>query len=157
MGSVTDALEIRSAATTDMALLRDLYRSLNPDDPVLDLTAAASILRRLALYPGSAVLLGVDRGVPVATCTLIVIPNLTRGGAPYSLIENVVTHPSRRRRGYGKAVLAEALARSWRVGCYKAMLLSGSDDPGTLGFYRSAGFEQSKTGFQIRHHPTRAK
>lgn len=133
-----------------MASLQDLYRSLNPGDPALDSNEAASILDRLALYPGSAVLLGVDRDVPVATCTLIVIPNLTRGGAPYSLIENVVTHPGKRRRGYGKAILADALARSWRVGCYKAMLLSGSNDPGTLGFYRSAGFEQSKTGFQIR-------
>ncbi len=28
--------------------------------------------------------------------------------------------------------------------------MTGRNDPGTLDFYRRAGFEQSKTGFQIR-------
>jgi hypothetical protein len=35
------------------------------------------------------------------------------------------------------------------------MLLTGSKDPGTLAFYREAGFEQNKTGFQIRRIPVR--
>jgi hypothetical protein len=30
------------------------------------------------------------------------------------------------------------------------MLLTGSKNPATLSFYEGAGFEQSKTGFQIR-------
>jgi hypothetical protein len=30
------------------------------------------------------------------------------------------------------------------------MLLTGSENPATHAFYRAAGFEQSKTGFQVR-------
>lgn len=86
----------------------------------------------------------------VSTCTLIVIPNLTRGGALYALIENVVTHEDFRQLGFAGALLAEAVQRAWYEGCYKVMLLTGSKEPATLAFYASAGFEQSKTGFQIR-------
>ena len=57
-------------------------------------------------------------------CTVTVVPNLTRGCQPYGLIENVVTHAEHRQRGYGKAVLAEALALAWSQGCYKVMLMT---------------------------------
>jgi hypothetical protein len=32
--------------------------------------------------------------------------------------------------------------------------MTGSKDPATLAFYEGAGFEQTKTGFQIRRQPT---
>jgi hypothetical protein len=37
------------------------------------------------------------------------------------------------------------------------MLMTGSKRPSTLAFYASAGFEQSKTGFQVRHLAPRAE
>jgi hypothetical protein len=37
------------------------------------------------------------------------------------------------------------------------MLMTGSKKPSTLAFYASAGFEQSKTGFQVRRLPTRVE
>ena len=125
-----------------------LQISLSPD-------AARDIFRRFSAYPGSAIFLGSLGDVPVATCTLIVIPNLTRGGSAYGLIENVVTDTGHRQRGFGRAMLAEAAASAWRSGCYKVMLLTGSKDPATLGFYERAGFKQDKTGFQMRRIPPR--
>jgi GNAT superfamily N-acetyltransferase len=83
------------------------------------------------------------------------VPNLTRGGVPYALIENVVTHAEHRGRGYGKAVLEAAIAKAWELDCYKVMLLTGSKNPATLGFYQSVGFEQTKTGFETRRLPKR--
>lgn len=83
----------------------------------------------------------------------MVIPNLTRGGRPYALIENVVTHADHRQRGHGRALLHAAVAAAWEAGCYKVMLMTGSKRPETLRFYADAGFEQSKTGFQIRRPP----
>jgi GNAT superfamily N-acetyltransferase len=112
-------------------------------------------LEQLLLYPGSSILIGIRVDIIVATCTLIVIPNLTRGGAPYALIENVVTDVQHRKRGYGKLILDAAKAAAWRHGCYKVMLLTGSKDPATLRFYEEVGFEQTKTGFQARRIPPR--
>jgi len=75
---------------------------------------------------------------------------LTRGGKPYALIENVVTRADFRNRGFGKLVLQAAMERVWEADCYKVMLMTGSKKPSTLSFYMAVGFEQSKTGFQIR-------
>lgn len=86
----------------------------------------------------------------IASVTIVVIANLTRGGRPYALIENVVTRKQYRRRGYASALLHEAVEQARRRGCYKVMLLTGRNDAGTLAFYERAGFRQSKTGFQYR-------
>lgn len=84
----------------------------------------------------------------VATCTLALIPNLTRNLRPYGLIENVVTDPAFRKKGFGTEVLQCALHEAWGAGCYKVMLATGSRDEATLRFYERAGFIRGlKTGF----------
>jgi hypothetical protein len=52
-------------------------------------------------------------------------------------------------------VIEAAVTKAWELDCYKVMLLTGSKDPATLGFYQSAGFEQTKTGFEKRRLPRR--
>ncbi|WP_210237842.1 GNAT family N-acetyltransferase [Aliirhizobium smilacinae] len=91
------------------------------------------------------------------SCTLVVVPNLTHGGTPYGLIEYVVTHREYRNRGFGRQVLLYAAEAAWKAGCYKVMLMTGSKRRETLDFYLGAGFEQSKTGFQMRRVPARAE
>jgi GNAT superfamily N-acetyltransferase len=84
----------------------------------------------------------------VSTCTLTIILNLTRECRPYGLIENVVTDPSYRKRGYATELLRFALDDAWREGCYKVMLATGSKSEDTLRFYERAGFQRGiKTGF----------
>jgi GNAT superfamily N-acetyltransferase len=144
-------LTIRAAGRADLVSIRELYRHLHPDEPVLPDGEAEAAWHRLIGHPGLTVYLGLQSGgQPVASCTLVVIPNLTRSAAPYALIENVVTHGDHRQRGYGRAVLHAAVAAAWEAGCYKVMLMTGSRNPATHAFYRNAGFEQSKTGYQIR-------
>ena len=152
---VSDELTIRPATKSDLGSLQNLYRHLNPGDPALDVEEAGRILDRLSQYSGSAVLVGIYDEAIATTCTLVVIPNLTRGGAPYALVENVLTDPRYRKRGFGRAILAESLSLAWQHDCYKVMLLTGSKDPATLRFYSDVGFEQSKTGFQVRRVPAR--
>ena len=87
----------------------------------------------------------------VGTCTLTVIPNLTRNGRSYGIIENVVTDERHRRQGIGKALLQAALERAWTAGCYKVTLTTGSRRPETLAFYEGAGFRRDvKTAFEAK-------
>jgi GNAT superfamily N-acetyltransferase len=90
----------------------------------------------------------------VSSCTLTIIPNLTRGGRPYGLIENVVTHVNFRRKGYGTMILKKALQYAREQKCYKVMLLTGSKERGIFEFYIKAGFKKDiKTGFIAQNLP----
>lgn len=143
-------LIIRSAQRSDLPQLLALYLHLDPNDGTPPLDIAERRFEDLQKYRGSAIFLGVVEDAVIAACTLVVIPNLTRGGQPYGLIENVVTHAAYRGRGFGKRLLRAAVENAWQADCYKVMLMTGSKKPSTLAFYAAAGFEQSKTGFQAR-------
>ncbi|KJS16633.1 MAG: acetyltransferase [Hoeflea sp. BRH_c9] len=142
--------EIRAAAPGDLPALLDLYRQLQPDDAEIGEHLARDRFDEMLAHPGMAVFLAFWGDLAVSTITLAIIPNLTRGGAPYALIENVVTHAAHRQRGYAGALIRHGVNHAWAAGCYKVMLLSGSKNPATLDFYRHCGFVQDKTGFQIR-------
>ncbi len=142
---------IREVAAAELPALLHLYTHLNPNDPPLPLNEAAEIWTPMVQDPNRCVYGAYRENELVAACTLVVIPNLTRGGRPYALIENVVTHADHRRRGYATAVLKHALAAAWTRGCYKVMLLTGSKTEATLRFYENAGFRRGdKTGFVAR-------
>ena len=142
---------IREVTEAELPALLHLYTHLHPSDPALPLDEATEIWVPIVQDPNQHFLGAYWNGSLVSTCTLIVVPNLTRGGRPYALIENVVTHPDYRRRGLGKAVLEHALAAAWKQNCYKVMLLTGSKNEATLRFYENAGFQRGiKTGFVAR-------
>ncbi len=151
------SLMIRPATAADIGQLLGLYMHLSSDNAPCPPDLARANLEKLGRYEGSAVLVGEVDDTLIVTCTLIVVPNLTRGGLPYAVIENVVTHPEHRQRGHGKAILETASERAWAHGCYKIMLSTGSKRPETLSFYESVGFTQSRTGFQKRKLPERAE
>ena len=70
----------------------------------------------------------------------------SRAAVPYGLIENVVTHAAYRGRGFGKQLLGAAVAAAWQAD----WLQGNADDRLQLTIYAAAGFEQNKTGFQVR-------
>lgn len=141
---------LRPAAPEDLPDLLALYAELNPDDPPMDAAMAEAGFAAILAQPGMTIYVAVKDGIPLASCTLVVVPNLTRAGAPYALIENVVTAETARRTGLGRAVLKHAVDTAWQAGCYKVMLLTGRGDTGAADFYTSCGFKQDKTGFQVR-------
>lgn len=142
---------VREATSGDFAQVLRLYRQLQPEDPILhngaDRRAFDAILDSPLLY-----LLVLEKdGEILATTYLNVIPNITRSASPYAVIENVVVDESVRGTGLGKQVMAETLTHAWDHGCYKAMLLTGSSNPNTHGFYRACGFSpDAKTAYLAR-------
>jgi GNAT superfamily N-acetyltransferase len=145
------AAVFRAARADDLAGIQALYLHLNSEDPPADPEKAGAAWDSLLNSGLTTVLVAEIGGQLAASCTLVVIPNISRNARPYALIENVVTHADHRRKGLGHAVLAAALDRAWEAGCYKVMLATGSKQEGTLRFYEGAGFERGgKTFFQIR-------
>ncbi|WP_346897529.1 GNAT family N-acetyltransferase [uncultured Roseibium sp.] len=141
---------IRAATPDDCDGLAGLYRHLIPNDVPADPVETPASCKQMLAHPGLTVLIGIRNGVSVSTCTLIVIPNMTRGGAPYALIENVVTHSDYRGKGFGEQLLKSAFKRAWADGCYKVMLLSGSKNTEAHRFYERIGFETTKVDFEAR-------
>ncbi|WP_420415212.1 GNAT family N-acetyltransferase [Roseibium sp.] len=141
---------IRTASKSDFADLAELYQHLIGNDLPAPEEVQAKTFDTMLHHPGMTILLGCLGDVPVTTCTLIVIPNFTRGCAPYALIENVVTHRDHRGWGYGEQVLNAASDTAWDTGCYKIMLLSGIQNTAAHRFYKRIGFSATKQGFELR-------
>ena len=150
--SCAPEVTIDAAKSGDLQDILDLYKHLNPDDPILTIdNELRRLWESLLRDENSNYLAARCDGHTVSTCVLTVVPNLTRGARPYGLIENVVTNPDYRKRGIGTRVLQFALDIAWQKNCYKVMLLTSSKDPSTLRFYEQAGFLLGeKTGFIAR-------
>jgi GNAT superfamily N-acetyltransferase len=142
-------ISIRDVREGELQQLLELYRHLHAED--LPLPAEDRLLglwKSICRNDCLAYLAAEVDGRLVSSCTLAIVPNLTRGARPYAVIENVVTHREYRRRGFGTAVLGAAVERARAKGCYKVMLLTGSKEEATLRFYERAGFRRdAKTGF----------
>jgi GNAT superfamily N-acetyltransferase len=139
---------VREVRADDLEALVELYRHLIAADDPPPPERLRAAWQAMLDDPRHHCFVVESGGRPVATCTLLVVPNLTHGAQPYGVIENVVTHPDHRRRGLGTAVLRHALAFAWGEGCYKVMLLTGRREEEILSFYEQAGFRRDvKTGF----------
>mgnify|MGYP006276138977 FL=1 len=152
---MAQTVTIEAAQSADIHQLLKLYKTLHPKENELTHEEAIKILERFKLYPGSVVLVARLGTNLVSTASMVIIPNLTRNGAPYALIENVVTDAEYRGRGIAGALLKHAIALAWEHDCYKVMLMTGTKRASILRFYSNLGFEQSKTGYQIRRIESR--
>lgn len=144
--------KVRMIKQDELESLLSLYHYLNPDDPVLEIDdTLKNHWYDLLSDPNNFYLVIEEEDMLVSTCNLTIIKNLTRSARPYGLIENVVTHPDYRNKGYGTAVLKKSVQIAHENGCYKVMLLTSQKDDATLFFYENAGFNRGeKTGFIIR-------
>lgn len=136
-------MEVRHIAKSELPELLALYEHLHDvDAPQPEDSFVEAIWQELTENPRYRYIGAYAGEKLVSSCTITVIPNLTRGCRPYGIIENVVTHASYRAKGYGKAVVTEALSYAWLQRCYKVMLLTGRKDEATFKFYEAAGFDR---------------
>ncbi|MBW8901880.1 MAG: GNAT family N-acetyltransferase, partial [Massilia sp.] len=95
------AVAIRDLGAGDVDALLALYEHLNAGDAPPSQEAVLAVfshpgLRHFGLFDGDRL---------IASCNLAAIPNLTRGGTSYGVIENVVTHADHRGQGHGLAIV----------------------------------------------------
>jgi len=143
---------IRLASLEDLPEMLALYRHLIPDDEAVeDPEVLCRRWEEMVSRPGLWVYVMCHAERLVSTCTLIVIPNVTRAGRPYAVIENVVTHRDYRRRGFGRATLEHAIRTALDMDCYRVTLVASPRNAPAKAFYESLGFDGSRTGYQIRN------
>jgi len=139
---------VREIAHAELEQLLSLYTHLHDNKmPALDgeILALWDDIMHDAKH---RILVGVADGKIISSCVLMIIPNLTHGQRPYALIENVITHPAYRNKGYATQILQYAKSLAADNGCYKIMLMTGTKESSTLCFYERAGYNQNdKTAF----------
>jgi GNAT superfamily N-acetyltransferase len=131
----------RRARADDLAALLALFRVSEVSTAAEPLERAERIWAQMLSRDGLAVFVAEAESKVVATCMLITAPNLLRAGRRHAFLENVVTHPDLRGRGYGRAVVHAALAAAWEQDCHHVFLQSGRADPRVHRFYERCGFE----------------
>ena len=143
------SVQFRLIREDEVQDLISLYKHFRGNDmPLPEDAVIAQVWESFIRDPKISCVVGEADGQIIASCTLIVVPNFTRGAHPYALIENVITHEDWRKQGIGTAMLRHTLEMAWEAGCYKAMLLTGRKEEEVLRFYEKAGFSRGeKTGF----------
>ena len=141
-------MESREVGIDDFEEILKLYRQLQPGDPILGDGRDRAVFREILANDMLKLFVLENEGNIVSSIYLNIIPNITRSASPYAVIENVVTVEHERGKGFGKALMLNVLSYAWSVGCYKAMLLTGSSKEVTHAYYRSCGFVGNvKTGY----------
>lgn len=142
-------IRYRQIKNNELPGLIELYKYLHVNDAALpDEMVVGKVWHAITTDDKIHCLVADVNGKLVASCVLVIVPNLTRGARPFALIENVVTHADYRRQGIGTRLLEHAKSIARRNHCYKVMLMTGRQLEETLRFYENAGFRRGgKTGF----------
>jgi GNAT superfamily N-acetyltransferase len=139
---------VRPAGAADAAgiasLFAELGYALSPADVAGRMTGPAGGGR-------SAVLVADRDGGVVGLATLHMVPVLHEPG-DWCRLTSLVVHPSARRRGVGRALVAEAEARARAAGCARIEVTSALHRGGAHDFYRSQGYDQVSEHFLKRLH-----
>jgi GNAT superfamily N-acetyltransferase len=150
---------IRDAQPADVPRLLELLQQLAeqstlPEAEARPATAAHyAVLRQITNDPHARLLVAEQDGRVVGTLTFYVLPNLSHGGMPFAIVENVVVDAELRGSGCGRLLMehAERLARA--AGCYKLSLTSNKRRAPAHAFYEHIGYTNSHRGFTRYFEP----
>ena len=151
MNSFREDYMVREANVQSLEDILSLYRQLFPEEEYSDSSAFNATWSEIVNNKNIKCFIAYHDTMPVSTCIITVIPNLTRNQRPYALIENVVTRSEYRGMGFGRAVMEGAVEYAKEKNCYKVMLLSDSSRTEAHKFYEILGFDGSvKIGFTMK-------
>lgn len=141
-------MKIRKAKEGDLEGILKLYGQMHINEVFKKDEKTIKIWKKILEYKDLYVLAGIKDDEVIATCIIIIVPNLTHNQRPYALIENVVTDKNHRKKGYALQILEYAKEIALNENCYKIMLLASSKEKGVLQFYEKAGYNRKdKTAF----------
>ena len=143
---------VRVAGQSDLSGLLDLFQVSEVSQFVQPMERAKQVWEQTLKSESIVIFIAEIDEIIASTCMLITAPNLLRQGRSHGFLENVMTHPSYRGRGLGKAVVSEAINHAWAVNCHHVLMQSGRPDPKVHRFYEQIGF---KPGLRVGYVVTR--
>ena len=145
-------MRTRLAQKEDYNQLLGLLQQLNPEDS--EATAVEyAVFEEIIESRYLDLIVAENDGHLLGSCYVNLIPNMTRGGRSYAVIENVITDLAHRNRGIGKALMKTALDLALKENCYKIMLMSGRKDEAVHAFYKKCGFNSDEKQAYIYRAP----
>lgn len=139
---------IREIQRSDLKGLLELYMQLHDNPMPEESPELLEKWNRILDDKDHHIIVAEEDGRIVSSCVCVIIPNLTHEQRPYAFVENVITDEAYRGKGLATKCLEYAKDIAFKENCYKMMLLTGSKNPGTLDFYRNAGYNsEDKTAF----------
>lgn len=139
---------IREIKDKDFEELMRLYMQLHNNSMPKKDTKIMELWGKILKEKDYHVIVAEENGKIAASCTCIIIPNLTHNQQPYALIENVIIDINARKKGFATQCLNYAKELAKKENCYKIMLLTGTKKESTLHFYEQAGYNKNdKTAF----------
>ena len=145
---------VRTATEEDIPRILELYRQLAFTPPPADAPQpSAEEYRRafveMSVMPGYRLLVAEEDGEILGTTVLAILPGIAHGVSPFAVVEYVVVDEKCRRKGIGKLLMDDIVARAREASCYKIMLTSDKRREEAHEFYKSLGFETSAYGFRL--------
>lgn len=141
-------LTVRKCEFGDLPALILLYNQLHPSEELL-YEDAEWAYHTLTANDACSLYLVLADGAIAATFTLYILPNLTHGGRPAAVIENIVVDQTLRNKGIGKYLIQYAKQIAIDNNCYKLSLTSNVKRKDAHEFYKRIGMVQHACGFRF--------
>jgi len=144
-------MEIRLLNQNDLESLLELYVQLDKQNEHYSMMTSYKVWKEISSNNNIKYIGAIENNKVIATCYLVIIPNLTVGGKSIGFIENVITDEKCRNKGIGKQIIETAIQISRENNCYKVILQSGMQRKEAHQFYKKLGFsDMTKKAFDLR-------
>ena len=145
------SFNIRMVNKNDLPALQELYLNLYDTEITPITSETMHVWENILADPSHHILIGEEMGRIVSSVTLVIIKNLTRKMKPTAMIENMVTAPSHRNKGYARLLLNKAVEIAKEHNCYRIIFISGAKNESTIRFYINSGFTNTeKSAFVMK-------
>ena len=145
---------IRAATEDDIPRILELYKELVITTSEVEQNRNPSledyrrVYAQIRAMPGHELLIAEEEGEVIGSVVLLIVPNLSHGTSPWAVVENLIVTRKQRRRGVGRQLMKDAIARAREAGCYEIQLNSNKKRRGAHQFYGEMGFQASAHGFR---------
>lgn len=145
---------IRKAKAADLPALMSLYDHLRGGlawtkrQPTTVTKDHSKALAALLKEKDHQVLVALEGGKVVGTCTLYILPRVYWSGKPWAILDSIVVAEDQQGQGTGTKLIQHAITQARKAGCSQVNLTSNTQRTRAHRFYESLGFEATYVGFK---------